>query len=95
MNNVPNGAETAKRRCKGISDYDAKSHETGNDASRDQTQATSSPDASVATGPNGLPQGKTLDNRLIASRITSPTNHLTSRISHRHEDRNNDEKNHS
>ncbi|KAI9611793.1 hypothetical protein KEM48_004391 [Puccinia striiformis f. sp. tritici PST-130] len=69
-------------------------NETGNDASRDQTQATSSPDACVATGPNGLSQGKTLTNSPIATRITNPINPLTSRISHRHEDLNK-EKDHS
>ncbi|KAI9618184.1 hypothetical protein H4Q26_012532 [Puccinia striiformis f. sp. tritici PST-130] len=75
-----------RRRCQGTSDYDAKPHETSNDASRDQTQATSSSDTSVATGPNGLPQGKTLTNSSIATRITNPIKPLTSRISHRHEE---------
>ncbi|KAH9442915.1 hypothetical protein Pst134EB_033155 [Puccinia striiformis f. sp. tritici] len=84
--NTPNGAETAKRCCQGTSDYNAKPHETSNDASRDQTQATSSSDTSVATGPNGLPQGKTLTNSSIATRITNPIKPLTSRISHRHEE---------
>ncbi|KAH9467989.1 hypothetical protein Pst134EA_011611 [Puccinia striiformis f. sp. tritici] len=80
----PNGAETAKRRCKENSSFDAQQHETSSQSPRAQKKATSSNAPSVATGANGEPQGKDLHS--IASRITSPEIHLTSRISQRHDD---------
>ncbi|KAI9604041.1 hypothetical protein H4Q26_003651 [Puccinia striiformis f. sp. tritici PST-130] len=92
---TPNGAATAKRRCKEDSSYDAQQHETSSGASGVMKLNTSSGTTSIATAANSVPQGRDLDHRPIATRITSPTNHLTSRISHRHEDRSNDEKNRS
>ncbi|KAI9618863.1 hypothetical protein H4Q26_012117, partial [Puccinia striiformis f. sp. tritici PST-130] len=83
-NTSPNGAETAKRRCKENSSFDAQQHETSSQSPRAQKKATSSNAPSVATGANGEPQGKDLHS--IASRITSPEIHLTSRISQRHDD---------
>ncbi|KAI7940779.1 hypothetical protein MJO28_013064 [Puccinia striiformis f. sp. tritici] len=80
----PNGAETAKRCCKENSSFDAQQHETSSQSPRAQKKATSSNAPSVATGANGEPQGKDLHS--IASRITSPEIHLTSRISQRHDD---------
>ncbi|KAI9610728.1 hypothetical protein KEM48_004793 [Puccinia striiformis f. sp. tritici PST-130] len=59
-------------------------HETSSQSPRAQKKATSSNAPSVATGANGEPQGKDLHS--IASRITSPEIHLTSRISQRHDD---------
>ncbi|KAI9623822.1 hypothetical protein KEM48_009317 [Puccinia striiformis f. sp. tritici PST-130] len=69
--------------------------ETSSGASGVMKLNTSSGTTSIATAANSVPQGRDLDHRPIATRITSPTNHLTSRISHRHEDRSNDEKNRS
>ncbi|KAI9613791.1 hypothetical protein H4Q26_009638 [Puccinia striiformis f. sp. tritici PST-130] len=66
------------------SSFDAQQHETSSQSPRAQKKATSSNAPSVATGANGEPQGKDLHS--IASRITSPEIHLTSRISQRHDD---------
>ncbi|KAH9455212.1 hypothetical protein Pst134EA_022685 [Puccinia striiformis f. sp. tritici] len=62
----------------------SREYETSSQSPRAQKKATSSNAPSVATGANGEPQGKDLHS--IASRITSPEIHLTSRISQRHDD---------
>ncbi|KNF04665.1 hypothetical protein PSTG_02150 [Puccinia striiformis f. sp. tritici PST-78] len=68
---TPNGAATAKRRCKEDSSYDAQQHETSGGASGVMKLNTSSGTTSIATAANSVAQGRDLDHRPIATTVGS------------------------